>query len=88
MGEAVTAVEQVLQSALALPIADRIVIADRLDESIRSEIPHEVSEDDGTTPNELLEELDRRVERHLKDPSTAISGDEMIARLRRQAADR
>jgi putative addiction module component (TIGR02574 family) len=81
-----TAVEQILQHALALPIAERIALADRLDQAIRSAIPNEVPEEDGTNSEELLAELDRRVEQYLKDPSTAISGDELIARLRRQQA--
>lgn len=81
-----TAVEQVLESALALPIADRIALADRLDQAIRSAIPHEIPEHEGTTSDELLAELDRRVEEYLKDPTTAISGDELIARLRRRQA--
>ena len=88
MGEAVTAVEQVLQSALALPIADRIALADRLDEEILRSITHEVPEEEGTNADEFLAELERRVEEFLKDPSIAISGDELIAELRRnQAAD-
>jgi len=84
-----TAVEQILQDALALPVADRIALADRLDQAIRSAIPSEVPEDEGTNSGELLAELDRRVERYLNDPTTAISGDELIARMRlRQATGR
>jgi putative addiction module component (TIGR02574 family) len=81
-----TAVEQILQHALALPIADRIALADRLDQAILSAIPNEVAEEEGTSSEELLAELNRRVEKYLNDPSTAISGDELIARLRRRQA--
>lgn len=81
-----TTVEKVLQSALALPIADRIALSDRLDEAILQSIPHQVPEEEGTNADEFLAELDRRVEEYLKDPSIAISGDELIAEMRRRRA--
>ncbi len=78
--------QEVLKSAMSLPLADRITIADRLEESILEAIPHQLAEADGTTDAEFLAELERRMAEYLKDPSIAIPGHEVIAELRRRQA--
>lgn len=81
-----SAVEQLLEQALALPISEQIALADQLDQAILSAIPPQVPEEEGTDSDELLAELNRRMEEYLKDPSIAVSGDEVIAELRRRQA--
>ena len=39
-------------------------------------------------PEGLVEELDRRHAEHVKDPSRAVSGEDVIARLKQRQAER
>jgi len=64
-----------MQDLLKLPAAERREIAQELLESLEeSDLPP-------LTP-EQLEEIDRRLEEHRRDPSTAIPWEEVRDRLR------
>jgi putative addiction module component (TIGR02574 family) len=79
-------VQEVLKSAMSLPLADRIAVAERLEESILESIPHQLAEADGTTDVEFLAELERRLAEYLNDRSIAIPGHEVITEMRRRQA--
>jgi putative addiction module component (TIGR02574 family) len=79
-------VQEVLKSAMSLPLVDRIAVAERLEESILEAIPHQVAETDGTTDAEFLAELERRMAEYLNDRSVGIPGHEVIAEMRRRQA--
>jgi putative addiction module component (TIGR02574 family) len=68
--------EDVFEAALALPEADRALLAERLLESISPE-------DDILSDEELAAELDRRHAEFLRDPSIGIPWEE----VRRQILD-
>lgn len=44
--------------------------------------------DEMPIPGGLLEELDRRHAEHVKDPSRAVSGEDVIAKLKHRQAER
>jgi putative addiction module component (TIGR02574 family) len=58
--------QAILDAALALPEADRAMIAERLFESLPADDVDRMSDE------ELEAELERRAEEHAKDPSVAI----------------
>jgi putative addiction module component (TIGR02574 family) len=62
-----TDVKTILAAALALPDADRAMIAERLLESLPSE-----ADVDSMTDEEFAAELERRRQEYARDPSVAI----------------
>lgn len=69
----------ILEAALKLPEHEREQIAHKLWESVPP-LPKILYEDD---PG-FVEELDRRMEEHRRDPSTAVSWDEVRDELRKR----
>ncbi len=81
--------DQIIESALQLPPADRAFVLSALQNSFADpmnplEIPHEIDEDspDAIQGEELLQELNRRMEAYLNGEPT-YSVEEVMEELRR-----
>ena len=68
-------VDQTISDLSTLPVGDRL----RIVHAIWDTLPDDV---DLTAAPEQQAELDRRIAAHLADPSTAISHDELLRRIR------
>ena len=62
--------QAVMDAALALPEAERLLLVERLLESLPPE-------DDEATDEELSAELDRRYADYARDPSTGVAWDQL-----------
>jgi putative addiction module component (TIGR02574 family) len=76
--------EQVLEQALRLSLADQLKLADRLEETIQTAMPGPPPGMLDVDSPKLLDELERRMANYLADPSTALPYEEVMAELRRR----
>ena len=82
--------DQIIESALQLPPADRAFVLNALQNSFDDptnplDIPHEIDEDspDAIQGEELLKELDRRVAAYRSGESKSYSFEEVLEEIRR-----
>jgi putative addiction module component (TIGR02574 family) len=80
--------DQILEQALALPIADRVFLVSALAESLpSSEIDDDLPREDVLSGAEFLAELQRRSAAYRAGTTTSRPAAEVIAELRRQACE-
>lgn len=80
--------DEILQQALALPLTDRLYIADALEQSL-ADLPPPEGEGRLVSPAEFLAELERRSADLRSGKTKAIPADEVMAEMwKRNAKER
>jgi len=77
--------EQLLQQALALPIADQVFLARSIEDHLITHAAPEVEESDGVAGQELLAELRRRSAAYRSGQARSRPAANVLADLRQQS---
>ncbi|MBX3413310.1 MAG: addiction module protein [Pirellulales bacterium] len=77
--------DEILQQALALPLADRLYVADALEQSL-ADLPPPEGEGRLLSEAEFIAELERRSAAYRDGTMGSQSADEVLAELRRRQA--
>lgn len=78
--------DQLLQQALALPIADQAFLAQSLEDHLIAQAAPETAESEGNAGDELLAELRRRSAAYRGGQTTARSAAEVMGDFRQRPA--